>query len=97
MATDKEAIRRKLDKQLEESRRIIEQLSANPDFSHAQQQKEMEAEIERLKAREQAAREKLAELEQAGGQAWEDIKEGAEEAWRHLDEAIKSAWSRFKQ
>lgn len=97
MTADKEEIRKKLDRQLEESRRIIQQLSANPDFSHPQQQQEMEKEIEHLKAQQEAARKKLEELEQAGEHAWEDIKDGVEDAWKRLDEAVKSAWSRFRQ
>lgn len=93
----KEEYRHLLDKQLADSRRFIEEISANPDFAHAREQQEIEAEIQRLRDEYRAAKEKLTQLEQAGEHAWEDLIEGVEDAWKRLDDALKSAWSRFNQ
>jgi len=93
----KEDYRRLLAKQLEESRRFIDELTANPDFAHAAQQREIEEEIRRLRDEREAVREQLEQLEQADEHAWEGLIKGVEDAWRRLDEALRSTWSRFNQ
>lgn len=95
--TTKEQYLQALDKRLKESRSVIDEISTNPDFAHARQQRNIEEEIKRLQAREKAAGEKLRELEQAGGRAWEQLKESIDDALKHLDEAIKSTRSKLKQ
>lgn len=92
----KEEYQKKMQAQLDEWGTEIDKLKAKADKAEADAKIEYHKEIERFRAKQQAAQEKLDELKESSEDAWEDLKAGVESSWNSLGDALKSAASRFK-
>lgn len=94
--SEKEAYEKKMQARLDEWSAEIDKLRARADQAGADARIQMHKEIDRARARFDAANEKLKELKNTGDDAWEDIKNGLEGAWSSLDTALQAAKSRFE-
>lgn len=93
---DKELYKQKFQAQLDEWKADIAKLKAKADGASADVKLSINAQIEELNSKMQAASGKLAELQEAGESAWESVKEGAESAWASLKKSVSDAADKFK-
>jgi uncharacterized coiled-coil DUF342 family protein len=80
---------------LDEWNAEIDKLEAKARQKEADARKDLEKQIEELKAKRSKANEQIDQMSSAGESAWNDLKAGVEQATNALGDALKSARSRF--
>jgi septal ring factor EnvC (AmiA/AmiB activator) len=91
LADNRDRYREKVEKELSEQERKIDELIRKA--SEAKEQ--LGDQFSDLKEKRDSVREKLEELKSSSDLAWEDIKEGLDGAMKELGEAYEKAKSRF--
>ena len=92
----KEDYQAKLEAQLKEWSRKIDQLKSAAEKLAADAQVTYHQQIDELRGKQEAAQKKLQELKKAGEGAWEFLKVGIDRAWDELKQGVEGALSRFK-
>ena len=92
----KEAYQRKLEAQLKEWDKQLDQLMAKAKKVRADARTRIEEELAGLKDKRAAAQKKFDELRHHGEGAWEELKDGVEKAWGDISDALGKAVARFK-
>jgi uncharacterized coiled-coil DUF342 family protein len=80
---------------LDEWNAEIAKLEAKAKQKEADARKDLEEQIENLKAKRSEANEQLEQMSSAGESAWNDMKSGVERAADALGDALNAARSRF--
>jgi len=92
----KEDYQEKLEAQLKEWSRKIDQLKSAAEKLAADAQVTYHRQIDALRGKQEAAQKKLQELKATGEGAWEFLKVGIDRAWDELKQGVEGALSRFK-
>jgi poly(hydroxyalkanoate) granule-associated protein len=92
----KEAYQKKLEAQLKEWDRQLDQLMAKAKKAGAEARAKIEDELAGLKSKRVAAQKKLDELRNRGEDAWEDLKGGIEKAWDDIGDTVGKVVAHFK-
>ena len=92
----KEDYQEKLEAQLKEWSRKIDQLKSVAGKLAADARVTYHAQIEALRGKQEAAQKKLQELKESGEGAWESLKVSIDRAWDDLKRGVEGALSRFK-
>jgi len=92
----KEDYQEKLEAQLKEWSRKIDQLKNAAEKLAADAQVTYHRQIDALRGKQEAAQKKLQELKESGEGAWESLKAGIDRAWDELKQGVEGALSRFK-
>lgn len=92
----KEDYQEKLEAQLKEWSRKIDQLKSAAEKLAADAQVTYHQQIDALRGKQEVAQKKLQELREAGEGAWESLKAGIDRAWDELKHGVEGALSRFK-
>lgn len=90
------ALEERLEAQLQEWDKKLDDLAAAARRVKAGARKEMEAQIETLAARRAALRDQLETLRRQTADAWSDLREGIEKAWEDMRKAVENIQARFK-
>jgi len=92
----KEAYQKKLEAQLKEWDRQLDQLMAKAKKAGAEARTKVEDELANLKNQRAAVQKKLDELRNRGEDAWEELTDGVEKAWADISDALGKVVARFK-
>jgi chromosome segregation ATPase len=92
----KAAYQKKLEAQLKEWDRQLDQLMATVKKAGTDVRVKVEDEVAGLKQKRVTAQKKLDELRDRGENAWEDLKDGVEKAWDDISGALGKVAARFK-
>lgn len=92
----KEDYQEKLEAQLKEWSRKIDQLKSGAEKLATGAKVTYHEQIDALRGKQEAAQKKLHELKEAGEGAWESLKVGIDRAWDELKQGVEGAFSRFK-
>jgi len=92
----KEDYQAKLEAQLKEWSRKIDQLKSAAEKVAADARVTYHQQIDALRGKQEAAQKKLQELRESGEGAWESLKAGIDRAWDELKQGVEGALSRFK-
>lgn len=92
----KAAYQEKLEAQLREWSAGIEELKAEAAEVKADAKIQYSEYIDKLAAKQEAAKAKLQELRDGGEEAWEKLKPGLEQVWKDLKGAVDEARTAFK-
>ena len=92
----KEDYQEKLEAQLKEWNRKIDQLKSVAGKLAADAQVTYHRQIDALRGKQEAAQKKFQELKESGEGAWESLKAGIDRAWDELKQGVEGALSRFK-
>ena len=92
----KEDYQEKLEAQLKEWSRKIDQLKNAAEKLAADAQVTYHHQIDALRGKQEGAQKKLQELKEGGEEAWESLKAGIDRAWDELKQGVEGALTRFK-
>ena len=92
----KEDYQEKLEAQLKEWSRKIDQLKSAAEKLAADAQVTYHQQIDALRGKQEAAQKKLHELKETSEGAWEFLKAGIDRAWDELKQGVEGAFSRLK-
>ena len=92
----KVAYQKKLEAQLKEWDKQLDQLMATAKKAGTDVRVKVEDELAGLKKKRATAQKKLDELRDRGENAWEDLKDGVEKAWDDISDALGKVAARFK-
>lgn len=90
------AFEERLEAQLREWDKKLDELAAAARRVKTGARKEMEAQIETLGVRRAALRDQLESLRRQTANAWSDLREGIEKAWEDMRKAVENIQRRFK-
>jgi CBS domain-containing protein len=93
---DREAFVEKLEAQLREWTKHLEELKARARKATAARRAEYSKQIAALQAHGDEATKRLHELRGAGEHAWEELREAAEKAWHEMSVAVDGAVTRLR-
>jgi len=92
----KAAYQKKIETQLKEWDKQLDQLMAKARKAGVEARTKVEDELAGLKSKRAAAQKKLDELRNRGEDAWEDLTDGVEKAWDDISDALGKVVARFK-
>lgn len=92
----KEAYQKKLEAQLTEWDRQLDQLMVKVKKAGVEARTKVEDELAGLKSKRVAVQKRLDELRNHGEDAWEDLKGGIEKAWDDISDTLGKVVARFK-
>ncbi len=93
VAQQKETYLAKIEAQLDEWSAKFEELKGKADRASAGARAELQSQVEKLRAKLEAAQDRLKELQGAGAGKWERVKGGSEKAL----EDLKQTWGNIKK
>lgn len=94
--TTRDAFKKKLTAELNESKAQISLLAAKVENAGADARVGYAKELDSLRDQQQQAADKLKEIEEASGDAWLKVKDGADKLWVDLTRGVASAIQRFR-
>ena len=92
----KEALKQKVEADLELAHAKLAELKARAKSSAADARVKYAVHIEELEQKMKATKIKLQELGEASEESWERLKDGVENSWKALSLAVRDAVAKFK-
>lgn len=92
----KAAYQKKIEAQLKEWDKQLDQLMAQMRKMGVEARTKVESELANLKSKRATAQKKLDEVRNRSEDAWEDLTDGVEKAWDDISDALGKVAARFK-
>jgi hypothetical protein len=94
MQTNRDEYQKKIEAQIAAWETRLEGLKAKADKAGAGARKELDKQLDELRALQAPARKYLEQLRATSGRAWSEVKGEVEETWMKLSVTVESAWKR---